>query len=180
MSNVAVKSQKLPIVTRLQEIRETQTKLLGVKSQTAWMLLYREKTGQINSKTTLWYWEKDEATDPQYRPPNIRYLRFLCEEFNYNPEYILGIADEPIFNYTSIAEENFPELDRIVRIINANPVLGAGFRKILVAKDPDMVRELHLVMFHKYPDLYDKFLSLVNTFEEHPEFFTNGYQLPPK
>jgi len=166
-------------VTRFQEIRETQMKLLGIKSQDTWMVLYREKTGQVRNKITLWYWEKDES-DPQYRPPHIRYLKFLCEEFNYNPEYILGIVDEPVFN-DSCKADDFPELDRILETVNKYPVLALALRKLLFKTDVGLIKDLHLQIFHKHPELYDEFKNLVHTVEKHPELFDllTKFKLPP-
>jgi len=159
------------VATRLQEIRENEMRQHNIKSQDAWMELYGKRTGQYMNKTTMWYWEKDED-EKDFRPADMRYLRFLCEEFNYNPGYILGLTDEPFLNLCK--KEDFPDLEHIVTTINKNPVLGQGFRKLMVEKDPDFITELHLAMFCKYPDLYEEFKSLVDIFEKHPEFFARN------
>lgn len=159
----------MAIVTRLREIRETQMNLLGIKSQTAWMLLYSEKTGQTKNKTTLWYWEKPES-DPQYRTAEIRYLKFLCTEFNYNPAYVLDLVEEPEFT-DSYKADDFPELNRIIESVNEHPPLAIAFRSLLANKDMELLRDLHLQMFGKHPTLYDEFKDLVDLLEKHPELF---------
>ncbi len=139
----------MAIVTRFQEIRETQMQLLNIKNTELWMKLYATKTGQIKTKTTLWYWEKPES-DPQYRTADIRYLKFLCTEFNYNPAYVLGLVEEPQFN-DSCKADDFPELDRIIETVNKYPVLALAFRKLLFKTDVGLIKDLHLQIFHKHP-----------------------------
>jgi len=158
-------------ITRLQEIRETEMRSHNIKSQDAWMELYGKRTGQYMNKTTMWYWEKPED-DKDFRPADMRYLRFLCSEFNYHPGYILGLTDEPFLNVRKV--EDFPNLKHIVETISSSKVLTLGFRKILAENYPNLLLEVHLDMFCQHPELYEKFKDLVKTFEENPEFFGNG------
>ena len=156
-------------ILRLKEIRETQMPLRNIKNTELWMKLYTKKTGQIKSKTTLWYWEKDES-DLQYRTADLRYLKFLCEEFNYNPAYVLGLVNEPQF-IIEFSDKEFPDTDRILNALNKNSSFLVAFCKTLLKRIPADVKKAHLNLYGKHPDIYADITNLANTLEKHPELF---------
>ncbi len=151
----------------LKGIRETQKKLRSLNDD-EWCDLYakRAKTKR-RSISTIWYWEN------KTRQPDVRYLRFLCEEFNYNPAFILGLVDEPEFT-TKHKESEFPELNRIIKAFDDFPALVLATRKIMREKSPDYLHKMYLEAFSTYPDLYVEVLEIIKMFEAHPELFQNN------
>ena len=148
----------------LKNIRETQKKLRNLNDE-QWCDLYaRQAKTKRRSPSTIWYWENGT------RQPDVRYLRFLCDEFNYNPAFILGLVDKPVFSLET-SEKDFPDTDRILDALNKNNNIIIAFCKMLLKKIPVDVKKAHLTLYGKHPDIYTDIVTLVDTFEKHPDAF---------
>jgi len=157
--------------SRLKIIRETQMNLRKIPNVDSWMELYFEKTGQSNNKTTLWYWEKSE-TDSQYRTADIRYLKFLCTEFNYNPFFILELVDTPEFiESIESLERRFPEINKMLECLAKHPTIAMTYRDMVTQTDPEFLKRIHLECFGYHPELYEELKAIVDVFEKRPQLF---------
>ncbi len=156
------------MIVDLKNIRETQKKLRNLNDDD-WCDLYARKAKtKRRSISTIWYWENET------RQPDVRYLRFLCKEFNYNPAFILGLVDKPEFTL-EYTKKDFPEIDRIIKAFDDFPALVLATRKIMDEKSPQFLQSMYLEAFSVYPGLYTEVLAIVNMFEAHPELFqSNG------
>jgi len=153
----------------LESIRLNQKKLRKLTND-GWCALYAEKgKTEKRSISTLWAWERD-PDHPEHREMDVRYLKFLCKEFNYNPAFVLGMVDKPDFILdVGDLENKFPETECVLMALAKYPSLGVIFRKMVTESDFENVKKSHLEFFERNPKIYVEIKTIVDAFIKHPE-----------